>query len=44
MGTCLNHYVSRINEKSDNDGTKKSIFLTVGKLKKTWHKDQRTSS
>jgi hypothetical protein len=34
MGTCLNHYVSRIKEKSDNDGTKKSIFLTVGKLKK----------
>jgi hypothetical protein len=34
LGTCLNHYVSRIKAKSDNDGTKKSIFSTVGRLKK----------
>ncbi len=34
LGTCLNHYVSRIKAKTDNDGSKKSIFSTVGRLKK----------
>jgi hypothetical protein len=34
LGTCVNHFVSRLKGKADNDGSKKSIYSAVGRLKK----------
>jgi hypothetical protein len=34
LGMCLNHFVARIKPKTDNDGTKKSLYSEVGILKK----------
>jgi hypothetical protein len=34
LGTCLTHFISKMKQKNDNDGTKKSIFQEVGRLKK----------
>jgi hypothetical protein len=42
LGTCLNHYVSRIKAKNNNDGSKKCIYEAVGKLKKPGLKIRET--
>jgi hypothetical protein len=34
LGTCLSHFISKMKHKNDNDGTKKTIFKEVGRLKK----------
>jgi hypothetical protein len=34
LGTCLSHYVSRMKAKTDNDGSKKSLYAAIGRLKK----------